>query len=38
MKTIIRFLKGCRNRRRNSRIKLLVESMAAFNSPPSRRS
>jgi hypothetical protein len=33
----LRSLKGCRNRRRNSRIKLLGESMAWF-AAPSRRS
>jgi hypothetical protein len=39
MKNIIRFLrslKGCRNRRRHSRIRLLGESMAWFNSSSRR--
>jgi hypothetical protein len=40
MKNLIRFLrslKGCRNVRRNSRIRLLGESMAWF-AAPNRRS
>ena len=32
MKKLIRFLTGCRNRRRHSRIRYLGESMAWFNS------
>ena len=36
MKKLIRFLTGCRNRRRNSRIRHLGESMAWFNSTTRR--
>ena len=32
MKNLIRFLTGCRNRRRHSRLPFLGESMAWFNS------